>query len=226
MNIARYIEYGEKKRGYSSETRSAQASLTRSQILKTAKQLFQDKGFDCVTIGMLAKAAEVSMPTIYALFKSKRGVLQSLIDDALPVEQFDALVDDSMHEQSPRKRISITARLSRQIYDAERELMDILRGASVVAPEFKELEQEREQRRYERQGQYVKKLMQDRALAKGLTLQKARDILWSLTGRDMYRMLVIERNWSANEYEKWLGQILVTSLLNIDQPTTAQSRRD
>lgn len=205
-----------KKRIYSSETRDAQASHTRNQILKAAKQLFQTQGFDRVTIGMLAKAAEVSMPTIYAVFKSKRGVLQSLIDDALPTEQFTALVDDSMHEESPKKRLIITAKLSRQIYDAERELMDILRGASVLAPEFKELEQEREQRRYERQGEYVKKLMQDKALVKGLTLQKARDILWSLTGRDMYRMLVIERKWTSNEYEKWLEQILVESLLNVD----------
>lgn len=203
----------EKKRVYSSEIRDAKASQTRSQILKAAKQLFQTKGFDRVTIGMLAKAAGVSMPTIYAVFKSKRGVLQSLIDDALPTEQFTELVDGSMNEQSPGKRLSITAKLSRQIYDAERGLMDILRGASVLAPEFKELEQEREQRRYERQGEYVKKLMQDKVLVKELTLQKARDILWSLTGRDMYRMLVIERDWSSDEYEKWLGKVLIESLL-------------
>lgn len=205
------------KRNYSSEIRDSKALKTRSQILRAAKQLFQNQGFDRVTIGMLAKAAGVSMPTIYALFKSKRGVLQSLIDDALPVEQFTELVDNSMNEQSPRKCLSITAKLSRQIYDAERELIDILRGASVVAPELRELEQEREQRRYERQGEYVKKLMQSKALSKGLTIQKARDILWSLTGRDMYRMLVIERAWSSDAYEKWLGKVLIESLLNIDK---------
>jgi hypothetical protein len=55
--------------------------------------------------------------------------------------------------------------------------------------------------------------MRDKALVKGLTTQKARDILWSLTGRDMYRMLVIERAWSSDEYEKWLEKVLVESLL-------------
>ncbi|MBA3956830.1 MAG: TetR/AcrR family transcriptional regulator [Parachlamydiaceae bacterium] len=202
-----------KKRAYNSDTRTAQASQTKSQVLKAAKHLFQTKGFDRVTIGLLAKAADVSIPTIFAVFKSKRGVLQSLIDDTLPAEKFSSLVDRSMLEQSPKKRLSITAKLARHLYDAERELMDILRGATVVAPEFKELEQEREQRRYERQGEYVKKLMQDKVLAKGLTLAKARDILWSLTGRDMYRMLVIERAWSPDQYEKWLGKVLVESLL-------------
>jgi AcrR family transcriptional regulator len=206
-----------KKRIYNSETRAAQAAQTRSEILRAAKKLFQTDGYDRVTINALAKVAEVSMPTIYAIFKSKRGVLQSLIDDALPAEQFEALVDDSMHEKSPRKRLGITAKLARKIYDAERELMDILRGASVVAPEFKELEQERERRRYERQGEYVKKLMKDKCLAKELTLPKARDILWTLTGRDMYRLLVIEKGWTSDEYEKWLSELLVKSLLDIDK---------
>lgn len=202
-----------KKRSYHSENRDVQAAQTRSHILEAAKELFHIEGFDGVTIHKIAEAAGVSAPTIYALFKSKRGVLQTLIDDALPPEQFAALVDDSMHEVSPKKRLHITAKIARQIYDAERELMDILRGASVVASELKELEREREKRRYERQGEYVKKLMKEASLAKGLTLQKARDILWTLTGRDLYRMLVVERLWTPDQYEKWLAQLLVQSLL-------------
>lgn len=203
----------EKKRSYISETRETQAAQTRSAILKAAKKLFQTEGFDRATIHQLAKAAEVSMPTIYAIFKSKSGVLQSLMDEALPSEKFAALVGDSKQKKSPKKRLGNTAKLARQIYDAERELMDILRGASVVAPEFKELEQEREKRRYERQGDYVKMLLQQKYLAKGLTLKKARDILWSLTGRDIYRMLVIERKWTSDQYEKWLAKLLIESLL-------------
>lgn len=181
--------------------------------MKAAKELFQSEGFDRVTINKIAQAAQVSMPTIYALFKSKRGVLQSLIDDALPREQFAALVDESMQEESPKKRLSLCAKLARQIYDAESELMDILRGASVVAPEFKELEQEREKRRYERQGEYVKKMIEEKSLAEGLKLEKARDIIWTLTGRDIYRMFVVERGWTSDEYEKWLAQLLIQSLL-------------
>lgn len=205
------------KRSYNSETRDAQAAQTRHHILEAAKKLFKTEGFDQVTIHKLAKAADVSMPTIYALFKSKRGVLQALIDSALPQEQFAALVDESMQEKSPQKRLGITAKLARKIYDAEKDQTDILRGATMVAPELKELEQEREKRRYQRQAEYVKKMMKEKFLAKGLTLQTARDILWALTGRDMYRMLVIEREWTSDQYEKWLAQLLVTSLLDTDR---------
>lgn len=205
-----------KKRNYTSGTRDAQAAQTRTHILKAAKELFQTEGFDRVTINKLAKVAEVSMPTIYAIFKSKRGVLQALIDDALSPKQRAKLVDDSMQEKSPIKRLSITARLTCKIYDAERELMDILRSASLVSPELKKLEEERKMRRYERQGEYVKNMMNEKSLSKELTLKRARDILWALTGRDMYRMFVIERGWASSEYEKWLAQLLVKSLLNPD----------
>ncbi|GAB4229760.1 MAG: hypothetical protein Tsb0021_07660 [Chlamydiales bacterium] len=204
----------EERRTYNSESREAQAAQTRSRILEAAQKLFQTKGFDRVTINDLAKSAEVSMPTIYAIFKSKRGVLQSLIDSALPPEKFSALVNDSMQEKSPEKRLQATAKLTRQIYDAEKELIDILRGATVVAPEFKELELERERRRYERQGEYVKEMMERGNLSRDLTLQKSRDILWAFTGRDIYRMLVIERGWTSDDYEKWLAELLIKSLLD------------
>lgn len=202
------------KRAYNAENREIQAAQTRARILEAAKELFQTEGFDRVTINRLAQAAKVSMPTIYALFKSKRGVLQALIDSALPPSQFDRLVASYATEKSPKKRLCLTARIARQIYDAERELGSLMSSASVVGPEFEELEKEREQRRYARQGEGLKKLLSEKVLAKGLTLAKVRDIQWALTGRDIYKMLVIERGWSSDDYEKWLSELLVKTLLN------------
>src|SRR5579885_416648 len=93
----------EKTRTYVSETREAQAAQTRFHILEAAKKLFRTDGFDRATINKLAEVAAVSMPTIYAIFKSKRGVLQALIDEALPPEQFTTLFDSCMQEKCPKK---------------------------------------------------------------------------------------------------------------------------
>jgi hypothetical protein len=41
----------------------------------------------------------------------------------------------------------------------------------------------------------------------------ARDALWTLTGRETYRMLVITRGWTPDQYEKWLGDTLIRTLL-------------
>jgi len=140
-----------KTRTYNSELRHSEAKERRGRILTCAKTLFQKEGFDFVTIEKLAQVAEVSAPTIYSLFQSKRGVLRAIMDESFPIEQFEALVNESKREKSPQVRLIISAKITRQIYDAEREQMDIFQSASVLAPEFKELEREREQRRYKRQ---------------------------------------------------------------------------
>lgn len=206
-----------KKRIYKSDTREASAAQTRLRILEAAKMLFISDGFECVTIEKLAQKAEVSAPTIYALFQSKRGILRALMDEALPTDQREELVEQNKQEKDPKKRLAIAAKIARQMYDAESTLAGLFQGASLLAPEFKELEKERELRRYERQEAAVKALMQEGFLQKGLSMSKARDISWAFTGRDFYRMLVIEQGWSSDEYENWLAELLVKILIQ-DMP--------
>lgn len=202
-----------KKRPYRSTARNAQAAQTRGRILTAAKNLFESEGFECVTIEKIAQVAEVSVPTIYSLFQSKRGVLRALMDEALPTDQFDTLVEKSIQEESPNVRLCISAKIARQMYDAERTQMDVFRGAAMLAPEFKELEKEREMRRYSRQEVTIKAMVREKSLAKGLSATKARAILWAFTGRDMYRMFVVEQEWTSAEYEKWLSQLLINTLI-------------
>lgn len=202
-----------KKRPYRSASRNAQAAQTKSRILAVAKNLFESEGFEYVTIEKIAHSAAVSIPTIYSLFQSKRGVLRALMDEALPKEQFDALVEESIQAKSPKMRLHFSAKIARQMYDAEKAQMEIFRGAAVLAPEFKELEKEREMRRYDRQKVTIQAMAEDQSLGHGLSITKARDILWAFTGRDLYRMLVLEQGWTSDEYEKWLAQMLVTALI-------------
>jgi hypothetical protein len=49
-----------------------------------------------------------------------------------------------------------------------------------------------------------------------MTLAAAQDVFWTLTGRDLFRMLVVERRWSVERYQGWLGALLATELLGIE----------
>ena len=44
----------------------------------------------------------------------------------------------------------------------------------------------------------------------------AHDLLWSLTGPDLYRLLVAERGWPAGQYETRLYDLLARALLRPD----------
>lgn len=207
-----------RKRSYNSASRKMQAKETKQRIISAARKLFEAKGFEKVTIEEIAQAALVSVPTIYALFQSKIGILRSLTDKALAHEDFEVLVRTVDKEKSPSKRLALSAKIARQLYDAEREQMGIFHGASILDAELKKLEHEREKRRYLRQERTFKEMAQTTQLAKGLTLEKAHDILWALTGRDLYRLLVIEQGWSSSDYECWLAETLAKLLIQ-DQNT-------
>ena len=203
-----------KKRSYNSESRQAQSQETKNRILASAKMLFESKGFEKVAIEEIAREAQVSAPSIYSIFQSKRGVLLGLMDEALSPEQFEALVEKGKKEKSPRKRLEITASIARQLYDAEKTQLSFLQGASILDPVFKGLEIERERRRHQRQKETVESMANEKVFTDNLSLSKIRDVLWAFTGRDLYRMLVVERGWSSDEYEKWLADLLIQALLS------------
>jgi AcrR family transcriptional regulator len=205
-----------KKRTYNSESRKAQAQKKKDHILSTAKKLFESKGFEKVTIEEIAREADVSAPTIYALFQSKSGVLRAVMDNALSPELHQALVTRGTKEKTVLKRIATAAIIARQLYDAETAQLGSLQNASILSPEFKKLEMEREERRYERQRETFEAMVKEHKLVKGLNVSKARDILWAFTGRDLYRMLVLERGWSSDEYERWLAHLLADTLFEYE----------
>lgn len=202
-----------KKRSYDASARQVQAQKTRIRIVHAAEKLFQSKGFEKVKIAEIAQKAEVAEPTVYSIFQSKIGVLQAIVDAALPLEEREALVRECVEHQSPTKRLEYTAKLTRRLYDAENRKLDLLTTASILDPIFKKLEQQRELRRYERQAPSVIDLAEKGNFADHITAQKAQDIIWAFTGRDLYRMLVIERKWSSDEYESWLASLLIKTLL-------------
>ena len=201
------------KRKYNATSRQDMAQEAEGRILHEAKLLFEKNGFEKVTIDAIAKSSGVSAPTIYAKFKSKRGVLLAVIDGMLAPEERDTLVIAVGKANTAAGKLKIAAKLSRQLYDAECQEMECLRGATMIDPVFKQLEHEREKRRYQRQGKTVSEMAKKKMFSKNVSLAKARDILWAFTGRDLYRMFVIDRSWSSDDYEHWLSDILIKTLL-------------
>ena len=202
-----------KKRSYKSAARDTQAAQTKARILDSAKKLFESEGFEHVTIEKIAQGGRrfnshhlfaLSVQTRCASGFNGRGSSHRSIQCPCRKEYTREIT---------KKRLRISAKIARQMYDAERAQMNIFRGAAVLAPEFKELEKEREMRRYNRQEVTIKAMVKEKSLAKGLRATKARDILWAFTGRDMYRMFVIEQGWTSDEYEKWLAQTLIQTLI-------------
>lgn len=200
-------------RTYTSELRDQGAEETRARILNAAKTLFARKGIDGVTIAQIAAKAGVATPTVYAAFKSKEGLLRGLMDAALFGQRFQTAqrllegVTDSV------ELIALTAHVSRAIYESESADLGLLRGASSFSPALRKLEKEFERTRLEMQEARLRLLFDQARNKDGLSFDDAQRILWMYTSRDIYRMLVQERGWSADQYQRWLSETLVMALV-------------
>jgi hypothetical protein len=51
------------------------------------------------------------------------------------------------------------------------------------------------------------------ALRHSLSVEEARDVVWTLCSLTVHDLLVIERGWSYERYETWLAATLVRELL-------------
>jgi AcrR family transcriptional regulator len=198
-------------RPYHSPIRQRQADETRQCIATAARGLFLANGFDGTTIEAIAREAGVAPQTVYAVFGSKRGIVAELLDRARFGPGYVDQVEKAAHASDPADRLRLVAGIARRIFDAERAELEILRGAGAL--ELGAKEREREDSRREAQAGVVDVLVASKRLRKGLDVEATRDVLWTFTGRDIYRMLVLERGWASDRYEAWLGEFLVGALL-------------
>ncbi len=202
-------------RSYQSPGRQRQADETRRRIAASARELLLTRGYAGMTVEAIAKEAGVAVPTVYAVFGSKTGILAELVDEATFGAGHAELVHQVMETSDPVNRLRLVARIACNVYASESVMMDLLRGAGVVAPELATLETQRECLRYQMQEPNITVLMQSGRLRAGLDATTARDVLWTLTGRDLYRMMVRERGWLPEKYEEWLVEMLINALLYV-----------
>ncbi|WP_036263548.1 TetR/AcrR family transcriptional regulator [Mesorhizobium sp. WSM2561] len=204
------------RRRYDARLRSERASGTRQRILDVAKELFTARGVEKVTINDISSAAGVSAPTVYALFQSKIGILRAVVDRSFFGPRYAEIAKQAENARDPEEILRITASISRVILDAEREEIGFMRGVSALSPELKAIETELETVRFKLQEARANLLVASVTVARQLGLARVRDILWMYTGRDVYRMLVLERGWSSDEYESWLAETLIKTLVGRD----------
>ena len=201
------------KRRYRSPTRQLKSEETRERILNAAFDLLREKRYERMTIDGIAERAQVSSQTVYVMFHSKAGILSELIDRISFGPEYKDLVSKAMEREHPADRLRYVAKIARHIFDQRSEVVDILRGASLVSPELADLIEKREQQRYANQEHVIAFLNQEGCLRQDLNFKLARDLLWTLTSRELYSLMVQQRGWSSAQYEAWLGEALVEQLL-------------
>ena len=202
------------KRAYDASRRRASAEERRGRILQTARNLFGHYGYGATSIERIAGEAGVAVPTVYAIYRSKRALLFALLDQADGRADVAGLLRDlNSAAGNPRKQLRRLVSFTCRFYAQAGDIVDIARGAGSTNEDLLALWQEGEDRRLRGQKPLADAWDRSGALRKDINAKDALDILWAMTGADHYRLFVVDRKWSAARYEVWLENTLARLLL-------------
>lgn len=200
-------------RRYYSPRRVQQAEETRQAIVRAARKLFAERGYQTTTLQAIAQEAEVSVPTLYVTFGSKAAILSALVKSAGADEDIRALSSAAYAEPDPRRQLRLAAQVIRTIQERDADILDLLWQAGGGDPDLAAVWRQSHQQQLNRQGSLMSLLAQKDALKPGLTVEAATDILWAVSSPEVYRLLVRVRGWTPQRFEEWLAETATTLLL-------------
>jgi AcrR family transcriptional regulator len=209
------------RRRYDSRSRRVRAGRTRARILEAAQRVFLERGYAGATIPRIAAEAGVAVETIYRTAPGKAGLLAAAVETALaggldnanlPVEQRPG-IRRVIEEEDPVRKLQLYAATQPGVYGRAGGLLRVLDEAAMSIPDLAQLRERYAASRLEGMRQLAKQLAEQQTLGAGLSPQQAADILVTVCSRANYDSLVTERGWSPEDYQGWVADTLVRTLL-------------
>jgi AcrR family transcriptional regulator len=200
---------GRVKRRYDATRRRQAAARTRAAILDAARQLFAERGYAATPMTAIADRAGVALDTIYASVGRKPELARLLIetaisgtDQAIPAEQRD-YVRAIQAAPDAGTKIAIYAAAVAAIAPRLALVLAIIQQAARDEPELARLWDQIAERR----AANMRRFVADLATAAPLRLDpdQAADIVWATNSAEMYQLLVGQRGWSPQRYERFLA---------------------
>ncbi len=199
--------------------RAARARQTRLDVLAAAKRLFVSQGYGATTLQAIAVEAGVAVQTVYAVFANKRSILEQLLDVVIAGDDEAVAVNQRewmkavFEAPTAGERLQAYAAAVRLIHERAGDLFVVLEVAAAIDADLVELAQTTESRRRTGAQGVIESISSVGALRRGLTEDKAVDVLWLLNGAAVFRQFVRRAGWSLDEYQSWLHTAMVDQLL-------------
>jgi AcrR family transcriptional regulator len=208
-----------KTRPYDSTRRKEQARQTREAILDAAGTMFRERGYARTTVAAVAEAAGVSVETVYKAFGDKAHLLKGVFDVAIvgdhapaPMLQRD-LVRRIEAEPDPRRKFEIYGEHLAQAGPRAGPVQLLVRAAGGGDPEVAAVWDQMSSERLRGMTEFARHLYGGGYLRAGVTLEEARDVLWTYNSVELYDLLVLQRGWTPERYGAWIARALASALL-------------
>ena len=181
--------------------------------------MFLERGYGATTIEAISEAADVPLATVYRLFSSKLGILKSLLDVSIVGDDENAPMADRPQIQTllavhdPREQLTGFVAIIVQVNARIAPVYRILASAAGADTDAASLLDVLTTQRQRGQRLIARSLARAGALRIELRERDAADIIHALLSPELYRLLVLDRAWRPERYERWLAAMLIDQLL-------------
>jgi len=201
-----------RSRHYKSPRRVASARATRRDIIEAARALFAKKGYSRTSIADIAKAANVSVQTIYDSVGSKGALARSLSELISDDAEVGAL-ETKRGAADGRTLIALHVKTARVLNERFGDVMEALQSAAPAAPGAARVIRDGVKRHHGDAKMTAEQLGKLGALKKGVSQMQAQ-VLLSLT--TLPQVLLrghddLDATWDM--LERWITEALCAVLL-------------
>ena len=160
----------------------------------------------------IAADAGVAPKTVYGAFETKGGVLRALWNLLLRGDEDDVPVMDRawyrevLDEPDPARQLRAQRSQRARREDAHRAVLDVIRHAAPLDPEIAALWEPHPVRLLRQPARDRRIAARQGRAAPGLDVTRATDILWTLNHPDVWQLLVAQRGWTPEQWERWFAR--------------------
>ena len=196
--------------------------MTRDRIVDAARALMAERGWGGTTIDAIAEKAGVATATVYSAFGNKLAIVEAMRQVMLRDAKIPELTRQAEAEPDAARRLELWAKLVRQQMESSYDIISIHRQAARADPQFAAEYRKVLDNRARHFAEFIRDLGD--GLADEIDARTATDLLWALSNEELWRELVQERGWSPERYEQWLGETLVSQLIEAPAGRRSQLR--
>lgn len=199
-------------------SRADRAAATRRRMLSAAYDLFCQQGYSATTMTAVAERAGVAVQTLYFTFRTKDELLQHvhdwtvLTDDPTP-PPLQTWYVSALAEPDPARAVALIVAGTADIAGRVAPMIPVFHA--VAAEPAGAVYARAEDLRVEGMRNLVAALRTKATLRKGLTVNRAVDLLVVLLGPECYRSFVIDRGWSQKRWVDWTSALLTHELFEV-----------
>ncbi|MEV4315849.1 TetR/AcrR family transcriptional regulator [Actinocrispum sp. NPDC049592] len=203
---------------YSMDLRAEQTAVARRRILAAAVELFTSNGYLGTKLAEVAKAAGVSVQTVYNVVGNKAALLKAAYDvtvagddEPVPIARRE-VVQAMLAASSGRECLALYARMARALGERVLKLQVVLHGQAATGdPDLVAFVAVTDRERRVGAENLVRHVGERFGLA--VEAGVAADIVWNLTSPQVVDGFVSGCGWGWERFEGWLAGALADSLL-------------